>query len=400
MHSNKRTIILYMHAGSGNHGCEAIANALGDILGGKNVLISYRADEDAGYSLKDMYDIRQEKSFDRHKVMHLLYYAYRTLTGDTQSFVRYRFGEFLSKKNLKALNAKTGVNAKYPLAISIGGDNYCYDVMLNDLSLTNAAFNAQGTKTVLLGCSIEPDSFNNKDLVKDLSCYHTIIARESITYEALKKCFESATAESLIEKLPEIVLVPDPAFALKPKKPLNVRELIVGKDLSALLDEAGEFTPGTVGINISPMIQDNETLSGITIKNYERLIEYIIEETDLNVILIPHVVWDNNDDRKPIETLLIKYIETGRVFKVEDCECGELKYIISKCRFFIGARTHSTIAAYSSCVPTLVVGYSVKARGIAKDLFETDDTSRYVIPVQGLKEEDELQKEFVRMFEH
>ncbi|MCR4990568.1 MAG: polysaccharide pyruvyl transferase family protein, partial [Lachnospiraceae bacterium] len=46
------------------------------------------------------------------------------------------------------------------------------------------------------------------------------------------------------------------------------------------------------------------------------------------------------------------------------------------------------------------VGYSVKARGIAKDLFETDDTSRYVIPVQGLKEEDELQKEFVRMFEH
>ena len=49
---------------------------------------------------------------------------------------------------------------------------------------------------------------------------------------------------------------------------------------------------------------------------------------------------------------------------------------------FIGARTHATIAAYSSCVPTLVVGYSIKARGIAKDLFGTDEG--YVLPVQAL----------------
>ena len=38
-------------------------------------------------------------------------------------------------------------------------------------------------------------------------------------------------------------------------------------------------------------------------------------------------------------------------------------------RFFIGARTHATIAAYSNCVPTMVLGYSIKSRGIAKDLF-------------------------------
>ena len=55
---------------------------------------------------------------------------------------------------------------------------------------------------------------------------------------------------------------------------------------------------------------------------------------------------------------------------------------------FIGARTHSTIAAYSSGVPTLVVGYSVKAKGIAKDLFGTEEN--YVLPVQALKEENNL----------
>ena len=49
---------------------------------------------------------------------------------------------------------------------------------------------------------------------------------------------------------------------------------------------------------------------------------------------------------------------------------------------FIGARTHATIAAYSTCVPTLVIGYSVKSRGIAKDIFGTDEG--LVIPVSEI----------------
>lgn len=73
----------------------------------------------------------------------------------------------------------------------------------------------------------------------------------------------------------------------------------------------------------------------------------------------------------------------------------ELKGIIAQCRFFIGARTHATIAAYSSGIPTLVVGYSVKARGIAKDLFGKEDG--YVIPVQLLKHEDDIKTELKKI---
>ena len=57
----------------------------------------------------------------------------------------------------------------------------------------------------------------------------------------------------------------------------------------------------------------------------------------------------------------------------------------------------ATIAAYSTGVPTLVVGYSVKARGIARDLFGTEDG--YVLPVQQLRESDELTRAFVRLYE-
>ena len=58
------------------------------------------------------------------------------------------------------------------------------------------------------------------------------------------------------------------------------------------------------------------------------------------------------------------------------------------CSFFVGARTHSTIAAYSSGVPTLVIGYSVKSRGIATDLFGTYEN--YVLPVQEISEPDAM----------
>jgi polysaccharide pyruvyl transferase WcaK-like protein len=60
---------------------------------------------------------------------------------------------------------------------------------------------------------------------------------------------------------------------------------------------------------------------------------------------------------------------------------GQLKGAIARCRFFVGARTHSTIAAFSSGVPTIAIGYSQKARGICRDLFDNED---YLVPTREL----------------
>lgn len=364
-------VILYMHAGSKNHGCEAIANSFCRMLDRKVDLISYYADEDEKYTLASLCNIIQEKSFSKHKIFHVLYYIYRKLTKDKESFIRYRFGKYLSKENQAD---------KYPLAVSIGGDNYCYEVMLNDLFLSNAAFNRQGTKTVLLGCSIEPELLHRTDIKDDLSKYHTIIARESITYEALVKAFG--------ENGPKLYCVPDPAFTLPVTDTALPNDFIAGN---------------TVGINISPMIQDNETVKGITMESYKYMIQDILDNTDMAVALIPHVVWDRNNDLIPIEELYEYFTNKGyanRVIKVKDNDAQTLKGIISKCRFFIGARTHSTIAAYSTIVPTLVVGYSVKAKGIAKDLFPNYDVDNLVFPVQKLSEKEELKNAFKWLQEH
>ena len=357
-------LIMYMHAGSGNHGCEAIVNSLCNMVKEEVLLLTYAGAQDLKYSLKDLCSIQEERKFSDHKIMHVLYYLYRKATGDKESFIRYRYKDVLGKKRI-------------PMAISIGGDNYCYDSMLNDLRLSNGAFNKAGAKTVLLGCSIEPDLLEREDILEDLSEYHTIIARESITYEAMQRAFSNR------EKAPKILNIPDPAFTLKQK--------------AVALPEGFE-EGNTVGINISPMIQDNEKQAGITMENYVALIDYIIHNTDMQVALIPHVVWDNNDDRKPIRQLYSRFKDTGRVIEVPDGDCTELKGIIAKCRFFIGARTHATIAAYSTCVPTLVVGYSVKARGIAKDLFGAEED--YVLPVQNLQNPQDLTKGFGWLLNH
>lgn len=353
---NKK-LVMYMHAGSGNHGCEAIVNSVCHMIQEKPILVSYYGEEDQKYSLKELCEILSERRFEDHRAAHLLYYAYRMITKDRESFIRYRFHKVFSEYQV-------------PLAISIGGDNYCYDTMLNDLKLANEAFRKKGIGTLLLGCSIEPELLERRDIVDDLRKYHTIIARESITYEALKDRVETAGG-------PSVLCYPDPAFTL------STRELPLPEG----------FVPGnTVGINISPMIQDNEKNVGIAMENYRELLRFIIEQTDMQIALVPHVVWERNDDRKPLHTLYEEFKNTGRVVELTDGNCEELKGFIGRCRLFVGARTHATIAAYSSCVPTLVVGYSVKARGIARDLFGTEEN--YVLPVQNLTGPSELAQGF------
>lgn len=344
-------IVLYMHAGSDNHGCEAIANTLVKMLPKPAVLISSRKIQDEKYSLPALCkEIIQENAIEKNILIHTWYYLWRKVFGDPECYMRYRYRK-VSGKNMRRMN------------ISIGGDNYCYENMIERLVMSNRMFHHGGAKTVLYGCSIEPEILKSKDIVEDMRRYNMIVARESITYEALK-------AAGVREN---VFLCPDPAFLL-----------------------ATEFLPlpenwlegRMVGINLSPMVMENEKRSGIAMESYKALIRHILENTDFGVALIPHVVWAGGDDRKPLGKLYEAFRDTGRVVQIHDASASQLKGYISKCRMFIGARTHATIAAYSSAVPTLVVGYSVKARGIAKDLFGTDE--KYVLPVQGIQKKEEL----------
>lgn len=351
----KKKMILYSNGSSGNHGCEALTRTICAIAERECYVLSKNIAEDRCY-LENLRNITllEERALHFHSLSGLLGRILFKTGLDRLAFPRYRY------RCLKDKLPECGA------AVSVGGDNYCYENTYTVLDLDNQYFQTKKMKTVLFGCSIEPRLLENRDIAESLKKYTLITPRETITFEALRKAGIS-----------NVKLFPDPAFTLKA--------------VQAELPE-GFSENNTIGVNISPMIIENETTPGITMRNYEALLQHIIDTTELQIALIPHEVRSHNDDRKPLTELYNQFRETGRVVLVKDHNCMELKGYIARCRMFIGARTHATIAAYSSCVPTLTVGYSVKAQGIAKDIFGTYQD--YVLPVQSLEREDELLRAF------
>lgn len=353
-------INFYLHAGSDNHGCEAIVRSTVNILNRKSTLYSLNSDKDVKYGLDEVCDIKNDvPSPYQRKSLKWLFSAIQTkMTGKIDLAVKYQREKLLE-------NIITG-----DVFLSIGGDNYCYpgtDV----LAAINRNIKKKGAKLVLWGCSVEPTLLEQPEIVTDLRGFDLITVRESISFDALKKVN------------PNTVKVADPAFTLQTK----------------MLPLPSKWIKGNmVGINASPLILQSGKDSNTVYMAYRMLIQEILDKTDCGVALIPHVVCNGNNDFELLTQLYNEFKEIDRIVLIEDHNCTELKGYISRCRFFVGARTHATIAAYSSCVPTLVLGYSVKSRGIAKDLFGTDEN--YVLPVQSVCEPDELAKHFMWLLEH
>lgn len=347
--------ILYGHDGSANHGCEALARTTAELLDYKTnhiTLISSKAHEDVRYGLDEFCTVSQRgvkaKQLKRNLDFWRAYYALK---------VRGDYSPMDDEAEIQAMDVKRG-----DVALAIGGDSYCYGgevtyQLIHQHSLCKKA----GLKTVFWGCSIEPELLEDPALADDMHSFDLITARESISYEALRRVN------------PNTILVADSAFLLQEKR-LPMPEGFENGDI--------------VGINSSPLVERRESSPGMVRRNYEKLIESILGETDYKILLIPHVTWQNNDDRTVHQELYEKYKDTSRIAAIGDHNCRELKGFISRCRFFIGARTHATIAAYSTGVPTLVAGYSTKSKGIAKDLFGTHEN--YVIAVQDFKTETDL----------
>ncbi len=345
--------IFYHHGGSGNHGCEAIVRSAVKILGKQVDLISFRPEDDFKYGLdKCVSSIYRVKEIGKSGLRRIYLYVMRHFFHNKKLDYKYQF--------------KDAIKCKDKAMISIGGDLYC-GKDTESLTYINKLVSKRNN-SILLGCSIEPEKLKDKEIIDDMHRYHLIFARESITYNAL---INAGVKEN-------VFLCADPAFQLdKIELPLPI----------------GFEEGNTIGINVSPLVIMHETQGGILKKTYDNLIKYIIDNTNYQIALIPHVVWDGVSDLIVLNEFYERYKDTERVVLIQDHNCMELKGYISRCSMFIGARTHSTIAAYSSCVPTVVVGYSVKARGIATDLFGSIDN--YVVSTQQLKTGDELVNAFL-----
>jgi colanic acid/amylovoran biosynthesis protein len=169
----------------------------------------------------------------------------------------------------------------------------------------------------------------------------------------------------------------DPAFALPPE----------WTDLEAFWPEAG--AQGVVGVNVSPLLARYKKPGASIIEEITRFIRYLLTEQGYGVLLVPHVIpfdgGEKNNDHRYLLDVLENCRDLGESVRITPASLNapQLKYAIGSLRFFIGARTHATIAALSSGVPTLSIAYSVKASGINRDVFGDEAC---VIPISDLSE--------------
>ncbi|MBI4286100.1 MAG: polysaccharide pyruvyl transferase family protein [Chloroflexi bacterium] len=182
-----------------------------------------------------------------------------------------------------------------------------------------------------------------------------VVARESITYDYLKK----------IGIRSPIFLSSDVAFLLEKAPQQRILEILSAEQIPN--------DKPLIGLSISQHInlKYSNPSDNSYIQNMVRTIDYLIETLDATIILVPHStsVRSNDDDRIVGALVRDKVKERDRVILIDkEYSSEELKGIISCCSLFMGARMHANIAALSSGVPTIAIAYSHKTYGIMREL--------------------------------
>lgn len=264
--------------------------------------------------------------------------------------------------------------------LSVGGDNYTTDYSpfpgyyLDVLKYARE----QGTKDVVWGATVGrfDDPVVRKKVVEVLKDTALITARESLTVGYLASLGITANVRA----------VADPAFLLEPLASPVAQAYPIGKTSTDWL-----------GMSVSSMLW-RYVADGQSRDRSDALVDFIkhaIEKLGMSVALIPHVIDTrptapaNRNDYSFLSQIMARTGKPERLVLADaSLRAREMKHLISRCRFFIGSRTHSTIAALSSGVPTISLSYSMKSRGINRDVLGHED---FVLPVNDLSPES-LQK--------
>lgn len=257
------------------------------------------------------------------------------------------------RPNLDSLSLLDGIDA----VLSIGGDIYTLHANRGfhaALPKFGTAAERSGTPYILWGASVGPFTANPKAedfFRKHLNNITKIVAREQDTVAYLAS----------IGVADNVVTLPDPAFSVAPE---------------ITKSEESKKRQLTIGLNLSPLSARYTGLSvDDAVRSQAQTIERIINEFHAQIILMPHVVCDFNprdDDLLYLQTVQQAIAKTLRAnVRLIESDPGfiGIKRVMVDCDLVIAARMHCAINALTAHVPTLLLSYSQKAKGMAEFVY-------------------------------
>ena len=198
-----------------------------------------------------------------------------------------------------------------------------------------------------------------------------VTARESLTYQYL--------VEELGLPADMVHLTADPAFLLMP--PPRETTLKMLKFYGLEPDRPTIALAVSQGVSRFAKVSSDDHFQAWT-----QVIQKLLEHSEIQLLLIPHVQSSliNNDDRLIATRLLAQFDYNARLHLVGGIHsAAQLKGLIAACDMVIAERMHAAVAGLSSRICTVVIGYSVKADGIMKDLLGNDlNYQDFLMPIE------------------
>jgi colanic acid/amylovoran biosynthesis protein len=362
--------LLVGHGSFANRGCEAIVRTTVSLLRERwpdcaIVLASHEAEVDRTHPAARHVDVVPHRRAARR------YSAAWALSEADRRVFRGALGTARRVYSLLASQV-----ASSDCMISIGGDNYSMDYGGPGRWLgLDALARRAGVPYVIWGASIGPFQSPKVDaaVMADLRRSLLVTVRETISHDYLADRGVVANVQH----------VADPAFLLEPEP----------TDVQAYWPD-GEVV---VGLNVSPLLRryrrqsSGDRLAEITVV----FLREALKDTRLGFLLVPHVTQPGNDDHIYLAHILDLLGATPRVrLAPRVLNACQLKHVISLCGALVAARTHATIAGFSSGVPTISLAYSQKAHGINRDLF---GDGRWTIDTRQLQSPHEVAERLLRL---
>lgn len=158
----------------------------------------------------------------------------------------------------------------------------------------------------------------------------------------------------------------DPAFIMRPS-PVSLGRLGL------------ELPEGAIALNLSPLMARwscNGDLTAWKALSVD-ITHAVAKKFNRPVLLVPHVTIPGlfSNDYDLLTFIYQRLTQKGQLVYLlpSTLNAAETKWVISRCDCLIAARTHATIAGFSTAVPTVSLAYSIKAYGINQSLFGHTD---------------------------